>query len=75
MTGKNLLKRKIIDKLLVEPSPCLSTRMVLHYLETCRETGSPIDPAWLQGRNQVAADVVLQGSVKRKDVEGPSDTP
>ena len=58
MTGKNLLKRKIIDKLLVEPSPCLSTivkkripiadfpmfnsgehsRMVLHYLETYRET-------------------------------------
>ena len=50
-------------------------RIVLYYLEICEETGSPIDPAWLQGRNQAAPDVVLQESVKRKAVEGPSDTP
>ena len=96
MTGKNLGKRKIIDKLLVEPTPYVSAtvkrrripivdfplfnsgdhpRIILHYIEIYKETGTPIDPAWLQGRNQVAPNVVLQESLKRKAVEGPSATP
>ena len=81
LTGKNLVKRKIIDKLLVEPTPYVSAtvtrrripiadfplfnsgdhpRIILHYIAICKESGTPIDPAWLQGRNEAAPDVVFQ---------------
>ena len=96
LTGKNLLKRKLIDKLLVEPTPYVSAtvtrrrilvedfplfnsgdhpEIILHFIEACKESGIPIDPAWLQGRNVPAPEVFLQKQKKRQAGEGPSARP